>query len=118
MSKESQIAHFTKYLNYAETIGANFDNSKMLPGCINALKRGDILFNSMPLRQWDSYHYVYKTLADMGGLERPGGWSMNNTVCTAKVAALKSALQALGYPADSAEQIYESIQTMQFKSKV
>jgi hypothetical protein len=113
------LDHIRKFMNYAKLLHVSFAECAYIHDVVNALLNGDLNLNSIPLRNWDVYHMLYVYPANRLKLES-GGWSLANTVCTAKMAATISALVILGYPVDSPESVFESLNSlaMQHENKI
>lgn len=84
-----QIAFYDRYLSEARRMGVSFDQSELLHRVVAALKRGDVYLNTIPLQRWDSYHFWCVTNS------RGVSWSLSDSVCTAKTAAIVSALRLI-----------------------
>lgn len=86
------IAFYDKYLAFAQQMHISFDSSASLKKVADCVLRGDFYLNAIPLRQWDAYHGHYGLIAAYAGIK---SWSLSESVCTAKVAALRAALKQI-----------------------
>jgi hypothetical protein len=109
--QKQQIEHYNKYLVHIKRLGISFDNSDKKINIVHAIKQGDIHLNTIPLWQWDMYHFWYKNASK----DIPT-WAIVETVCTAKLAALISGIKfILGSDIDlsTGENIFNALQRIQ-----
>ena len=114
--KAHMHAHYEKYLNYARNMGISFINgTEILDDVVKHLPLfRDTALNFIPLRQWDGFHGIYHLLASRKLSPYPqGGWSLADTVCTAKAECLRAALTVLtGNTVSTADDMINALETL------
>jgi hypothetical protein len=82
-----KVSHDAYYLGIAKASGVSFKNSRHLFEVRQALGRGDIALNNMPLALWDNWALARR--AEISEALRLAGdsWSLAGAVCVLKAAA-------------------------------